>query len=564
MAKGNEQMNFSELLPAEPPEGLLDYEPLKKKLKANALIYKVGWCYEPLEDRKVQRAEIHCTACGTKFYEPLCREYGCRGQAEIGWENEKGEVFTSGNNALCPWCGAEATTYHTSSFGGSKYKLLSRAYPITFHRIGDHLAMCSWYVERIVDKDGKIDHFVRRYEAYVSNGNKAVKLVGYFKMMWNISWLGRWEKRVKCVDSYREAEVVYEPSFSAMVGTEMENSKLDRYVREVGGDSYPVSYMQVYLKHPNVENLVSAGFAEIVNKLIEQNATQRTYYGNRGVNKDLEGIDWKKNRPCEMMRMTKQEFDYFREQGWNEKALVVWTKLKKAKADVHIRELPTFLKLNLLDLDAVLAVSSEPLKALRYLEKQKKKYAKDDADASMFCDYLQMAEKLKEDLKDPMILWPQRLKSAHDQLVPRIEDMKDQKLAPQFERRFEKLSRYCFEYDGLLIRPVRTQGEIRAEGRLLHHCVASYAERHAKGETAIFLVRKSEEPESAYYTLEYSERTGTVIQNRGKNNCSRTAKVQAFEKKWLEWIADGMKQIKKETKKNGKSKQRAVAATTAA
>lgn len=561
MATKKEQTDFSALLPMKPPEGLLEYEPLKQKLKANALIYKIGWCYDPLEERKVQMAEVHCSACGTKFYAPLHRVYGCRWQGEIGWANDRGEVLTSGQNTLCPYCGAEAETYHTSAFGSSKVKLLAKTFPVTFHKIGDHFAICGWSVEKYVNKEGNIEHIIHRYEAYVSDGNKAVKLVGWIQaMMWNVSWLTHWEQRVQCIDSFRDAPVIYEPSLREMIGTEMENSKIDQYIREANGETYPISYMQVYLKHHNVENLVSAGCAELVNKLIEQNLTTNTYKGQRGVKKDLEGIDWKRNRPCEMFRMTKQEFDYFCMQGRDVKAMVIWSKLKKAKVDIHIRDLPEMMKLNPIALDSILEVSNEPQKVFRYLEKQKAKYPKDDADATMFSDYRRMAKTLKEDLQDPKIQFPQRLKRAHDQLVPRIEDMGDQKLAPAFEKQYKKLSKYCFEYDDLLIRPVRTQGELRAEGRILDHCVASYADRHAEGKTAIFLIRQKSNPDVPFFTLEYQN--GRVIQNRGRKNRSSTEEVQKFEKEWLAWIAAGMK--KKESKKNGKSKQRAAAATAAA
>jgi len=47
-----------------------------------------------------------------------------------------------------------------------------------------------------------------------------------------------------------------------------------------------------------------------------------------------------------------------------------------------------------------------------------------------------------------------------------------------------------------------------------------------KGETAIFFVRKLEEPDKPYYTLEWKDHK--VVQCRGFHNCDMTPEVKAF------------------------------------
>lgn len=93
-----------------------------------------------------------------------------------------------------------------------------------------------------------------------------------------------------------------------------------------------------------------------------------------------------------------------------------------------------------------------------------------------------------------------------------------------------------FELDGLLIRPCQTEAELIREGKDLHHCVASYAKRHAEGKTAILFIRQAAEPDMPFFTLEFDEKTKTVRQNRGLRNCARTPEVNAFEKAWLDHI----------------------------
>lgn len=84
-----------------------------------------------------------------------------------------------------------------------------------------------------------------------------------------------------------------------------------------------------------------------------------------------------------------------------------------------------------------------------------------------------------------------------------------------------------------MIRPVRDEDELRREGNELNHCIGSYAQRHAEGKTAIFLIRRAETPDKPWYTLELDENKLSVRQNRGKHNCDKTKEIQAFEAAWI-------------------------------
>jgi hypothetical protein len=59
--------------------------------------------------------------------------------------------------------------------------------------------------------------------------------------------------------------------------------------------------------------------------------------------------------------------------------------------------------------------------------------------------------------------------------------------------------------------------ELKAEGKALHHCVGTYAERVANGSTNIFFIRKAEQPDTPYYTLEIGQ-NGSIVQCRGNKN----------------------------------------------
>lgn len=66
-------------------------------------------------------------------------------------------------------------------------------------------------------------------------------------------------------------------------------------------------------------------------------------------------------------------------------------------------------------------------------------------------------------------------------------------------------------------------GDLLLEGRLLHHCVASYEYRCLRGISSIWSLRRQsrEGPFTAKYTIEVDPRTRTIVQIRGR--CNRHA-----------------------------------------
>ena len=59
----------------------------------------------------------------------------------------------------------------------------------------------------------------------------------------------------------------------------------------------------------------------------------------------------------------------------------------------------------------------------------------------------------------------------------------------------------------------------------MHHCVGGYVNNVVDGKTIILFIRKEEEPDKPYYTLEWK---GRVIQCHGMCNCDMTEKVKKF------------------------------------
>ena len=156
--------------------------------------------------------------------------------------------------------------------------------------------------------------------------------------------------------------------------------------------------------------------------------------------------------------------------------------------------------------------------------------------AKDWLEYIKWCREMKYDLDNPFIYMPKNFKKVHDRTAKEYQAFKDEKLRKTQEMMERKIKRIMEDTEknkavmmkrkGLLIVVPKCAEEIRKEGRALHHCVGTYVERVARGETLILFVRREENPEEPYFTMEF--KNGKVAQCRGKNNCAMPKDVKAF------------------------------------
>lgn len=92
-----------------------------------------------------------------------------------------------------------------------------------------------------------------------------------------------------------------------------------------------------------------------------------------------------------------------------------------------------------------------------------------------------------------------------------------------------------FEYGKFEIIIPATYDEIKAEGKALHHCVESYAERHLNGILNIVFIRKKNNLAESFYTVEV-DNNGYIIQVRGKSNADPTEQVIKFIEQYRKYL----------------------------
>jgi hypothetical protein len=169
-------------------------------------------------------------------------------------------------------------------------------------------------------------------------------------------------------------------------------------------------------------------------------------------------------------------------------------------------------------------------------------------------DYLAMCRRLGKNINDEMVYRPRELKRRHDEAVEAIrkldmiEEMK--RNAEAKDRRAKELrekylgaeeilkdiaSRYEYENEEYRIIVPQNLVDIMSEGNALHHCVGStdrYFERIRDQETYICFLRRQEEPELPYYTIEV-EPGGTIRQHRGMyDEEPNIEEIRGFLREW--------------------------------
>lgn len=534
-----EQIDYASILPKTPPVDLVHWALEQEVFQKEYLIYKAGRVYEPLEDRMRPAVEVVCTNCGETFYAEKVDAGGCSAcyaPAPFGWyHQEMGESVISGILTRCPVCGCEAEVVHVGSIPRGKedavfITVMSRL-PVEGRK--DRFVLTEWLVKRWIKKSGERHYTTDPYSAWVVEEKKVVRLMGYLKVMGgSISLLHKWVQRKSFCDVYGSMSICYPWDSSILEGTTAENCKLDLYLK--AGGKRLVSYLALWRKRPTVENLLVQGCGRLLVELIDREKCSGMDHG--GIPK-LEAIDWKEKRPAQMLHLNKEEFRYARQMRWNVEDLDRYRLVKESGIPLRLPDDMGLLRSkSAYQIVQILeeGPSGDFWRILRYLRKQ-------DAQWFILRDYWHMAHRLHRDLSDSLVRWPRNLTAAHDQVMSEIKAAENESLHEMFLERAAELEPLSFESDGLFVRPCMTEGELIQEGKYPHHCVATYAQRHAEGKTAIFFIRRTVEPEKPYYTLELDEKKLSVRQNRGLRNCEKTKKVQAFEDQWIAWVQAGAK-----------------------
>ncbi|MBQ7859125.1 MAG: PcfJ domain-containing protein [Faecalibacterium sp.] len=201
-------------------------------------------------------------------------------------------------------------------------------------------------------------------------------------------------------------------------------------------------------------------------------------------------------------------------------------------------------------------------KVLKYLRQQTRRTypGREGIDrrcASDWLDYLNMAKRMKMDVKVKKIAFPLNLKRRHDELVEQVRRQQEkerfesgrkkrEKRSAKLNERYPKEAKvlaelkdtYNYKSGEFCIITPATVLEIMEDSEYLSHCVGTsdrYFERIAREESYILFLRRSKTPAQPWYTLEV-EPGGTIRQKRSYYN-EQNADLEAAAGFLMEWQA---------------------------
>lgn len=566
------------LIPRTPPEGLKEWADRNFPRPHGGLVYEAVWVDnlgleryldEYADVKRIKEVEVRCSICGERTLLSWAKTQ--KNQGGFGFMNPEEDWIPvgSGDDTVCPYCGASVRVKKASEIRESGW-VIGERFAVSASVVGDrrYLALTEWVLQDRVHKSGYCQTNIIPAESYVFSPGDCYKLVGWRnsysgKSGYFISYQREWRQPKKWTESLGQVRGIYGLTPELIAKSCLPNCKLDVYMSSFADEAnkFPVPYLRLFQVSPNTENILLNGLPLVLDGLLDQEVTSPAWDGNIRGFPAITEIDWRENRPAQMLGLSKEELRMARSQGWG---VYLWRVFLTAKDFGERLSKTDMINVFLLcDKNLLNVAGRAPIgKTVRYLLRQIElaglnsgeydengnPLMEDVIDVTMLIDYWYACGGLGRNLNNSQVRWPRDLIGAHEAATfawsERRDAFKERAINEKFRIRRRQLAKYIFEADGLIILPAYSQADMKREGEELNHCVGTYARKHADGDTAIFFIRRKLEPQKSYYTLEFDEKALAVRQNRGNHNCARTPKVEAFENLWLSWVRAGAKRDK--------------------
>lgn len=308
-----------------------------------------------------------------------------------------------------------------------------------------------------------------------------------------------------------------------------------------------IKKLALYARYPQTEYLEKAGLGQMV--------TDKLYGLPNYINPNWQG----KTLP-EVLGISHQDIDKLKQWDmWQPEAIAAYKMMKKHSKKITKKQMQIFFEF-FKDAQPFYAGAMKGLNLARtaaYLNKQYEEnrpecskgaygYAKSFV-YSIYKDYIDTLKKLEYPSTN-YYLYPKNLSEAHDKVAEEYrlkldQQEQEQRRAEQklYAKRLEKMKKHAYSDGMFLIRPLEDYEDLSREGRNNMNCVATYYEQAVQGKTAVYVVRKTEDPETSFLTVEV--RGGILVQCRGKGNIDPSPDAKKFVEDWMENI------IKKKGKK---------------
>lgn len=323
---------------------------------------------------------------------------------------------------------------------------------------------------------------------------------------------------------------IYLPSLKrALQGTPWQYCALRQFYEPTKEAMQVSTYLRVYRRHPKlIEHLVKVGFERIVSDIV--------YRHGMGAE-----IDATQKRTHRILRVNKEDLAMLRELNAGVDTLKAYQQYVKLNLRGRQELLQWQLKNHVHTIPTQWFAYMTARKFMRYMDSQLPDYMQlkraflyrspmEEA-ISTYSDYLQMCQGQNYDMKSSQVLFPKHCNEAHDELSRYIKKCRDEQTKRAFREVYENLAEKAnLTSKKLQIVCPKQIDDLITEGQALHHCVGTYIERVAAKKCLIVFVRRVEEPEKPFVTVEVSN--GKIVQIRGERNSDPTKEVKKFVDLW--------------------------------
>lgn len=329
----------------------------------------------------------------------------------------------------------------------------------------------------------------------------------------------RWIAGSPCYYSYAgdQAGRVYGKTLPSLEKNELRHTGLAEWIRS-HPDTDPEKYLAVWKRLPQMEQIWKAGLPRLAAECFRFCDNVRKLV----LHPDEPGL-------IRALGLDAQKFRRLRQLDGDTETLA-WLQLeKKTGQRIPDEMLHWFQKERISAKDLLFIADRMSLVQIKnYLQRQKQYFDGSCRQAlTTWQDYLAMAERLHYDTSDEIVYRVRKLRQRHDELVLQSEAGSLEEQAEKMAAKYPHVNAICMElqkkyaYTDEEYTVIAPQNifEIIKEGRMLHHCVGNdgagerYYDRMERRESFIMFLRRTDEPEDPYYTLEI-EPDGTVRQKR--------------------------------------------------
>lgn len=439
-----------------------------------------------------------------------------------------------GDKTHCPFCGEPTEIVYAGKMGMQCEKMWQQVKVVVFHaEAGGWLSAQAVYaIKNYRGKEWQTQAELWEKQRYLFHPGCALQQEWRWRCIgadWKLEW--------------SETTTIYEPFKSGMErmwgydGREYEEIGLDECLSRTDMKYSAVDiffgpesnfglmrYLGEYCHRPQLEMLVKLEMDDILRELI---------YCRRS---NARLLNWRAKTLPEFLRLDKRHTKMFMKSKHRsmQELEVIQMLMREKRYALDITEYMAGLSIETIR-QLHEAAENEPLtKVIRYLKKQGS-----DQAAQLWIDYIRMAKELKYDLTEETVFFPKDLRARHDTATASIELKRDKAKAKKLARRTKILkARYEFTDGEFAIVIPPSMASIIAEGKALHHCVGTYVNRHVDGQTTILFLRKTDDMDRPYGTIEMSVTdAASMIQLRGDhNNDIPRRESEQFIAAWLQWV----------------------------